>query len=259
MSGQTEDKGIAVVIGVSTPQGVGGAVCKRFATEGFDVIAVARNADRLAQTAEQINDGLSDGAGGVSVFQADATDPAAVAALFAHVSSRGKPLALVAYNAGNNMFKPLLDMTPDFFENVWRLCAFGAFLCGQAAARLMVEQGQAGQRKKAGSVIFTGATASMRARPPFTAFASAKAAERALAHGMAREFGKEGIHVAHVVIDGAVDGDKLRTRMSDYLDGLGEDGSLHVDAIADAFWMLHNQHRSAWTLELDLRPYKENF
>ncbi|MEN8181513.1 MAG: SDR family oxidoreductase, partial [Myxococcota bacterium] len=110
-----------------------------------------------------------------------------------------------------------------------------------------------------GSIFFTGATASVRARPPFTAFASAKAALRAVAHGMAREFGPQGIHVAHVVIDGGIDGEQLNNRFPQFKEQRGEDGMLDPDAIADAFWALHVQHRTAWTLELDLRPYKEVF
>jgi NAD(P)-dependent dehydrogenase (short-subunit alcohol dehydrogenase family) len=110
-----------------------------------------------------------------------------------------------------------------------------------------------------GSLLVTGATASLRARPPFTAFASAKAALRAVAHGMAREFGPKGLHVAHVVIDGAIDGDQLNRRIPQLKERLGPDGMLDPDAIADAYWQLHAQPRSSWTLELDLRPWKETF
>ena len=110
-----------------------------------------------------------------------------------------------------------------------------------------------------GTVIFTGATASMRSRPPFIGFASAKAAERAVAHGLARQFGPQGLHVAHVILDGAINGNQVKSRFPGIVDHLGEDGMLSIDGIADAMWMLHNQPRTAWTLELDLRPYKEKF
>jgi NAD(P)-dependent dehydrogenase (short-subunit alcohol dehydrogenase family) len=143
-------------------------------------------------------------------------------------------------------------MDDAFFENVWRLCCFGGFLVGRESARRMVPQGS-------GSILFTGATASIRARPPFTAFASAKAALRAVAHGMAREFGPQGIHVGHVIIDGGIDGDQINSRFPGYKEKKGDLGMLDIDAIADAFWTLHTQHPSAWTLELDLRPYKETF
>ena len=163
----------------------------------------------------------------------------------------GGPPELVVYNAGNNRFRPLLEMDDAFFEDLWRLCCFGGFLTGREAARRMLPAG--------GTLIFTGATASIRARPPFTAFASAKAALRALAHGMAREFGPRGLHVGHVIIDGGIDGAQLNRRFPQFKESRGEDGMLGIEAIADAYWHLHTQHRSAWTLELDLRPFKESF
>jgi NAD(P)-dependent dehydrogenase (short-subunit alcohol dehydrogenase family) len=143
-------------------------------------------------------------------------------------------------------------MDDAFFEDLWRLCCFGGFLFGREAARRMLPAG-------GGSLLFTGATASLRARPPFTAFASAKAALRAVAHGMAREFGPQGLHVGHVIIDGMIDGEQLNQRFPELRARMGDDGMLAVDAIADAYWALHTQQRSAWTLELDLRPYKEKF
>ena len=143
-------------------------------------------------------------------------------------------------------------MSDEFFEDVWRVCCFGGFLAGREAARRMVPAG-------GGTLIFTGATASMRARPPFTAFASAKAALRALAHGMAREFGPQGLHVGHVIIDGVIDGDRVNERFPQLKERRGEDGMLSPDAIAAVYWDLHRQERNAWTLELDLRPYKESF
>ena len=167
------------------------------------------------------------------------------------VAEAGVP-EVVVYNAGNNRFRPLLEMDDAFFEDVWRLCCFGGFLIGREAARRMLPNA-------AGTLIFTGATASLRARPPFTAFASAKAALRAVAHGMAREFGPQGLHVAHVVIDGVIDGDKVNRRFPQLREQRVEEGMLSVDAIADDYWAVHRQHRSAWTLELDLRPYREVF
>jgi NAD(P)-dependent dehydrogenase (short-subunit alcohol dehydrogenase family) len=143
-------------------------------------------------------------------------------------------------------------MTPDFFEGVWRVCALGGFLVGREAARRMLPNG-------GGTLVFTGATASIRARPPFTAFAAAKAAERAVAHGMAREFGPQGLHVGHVIIDGTIDGDAVNLRFPQIRERKGADGMLGLDAIADAFWTLHTQDPTAWTLELDLRPFKEPF
>ena len=143
-------------------------------------------------------------------------------------------------------------MSDDFFEDLWRICCFGGFLVGRESARRMLPQGS-------GSVLFTGATASIRARPPFTAFASAKSALRSVAQGMAREFGPQGIHVAHVIIDGVIDGDQVNGRFPALKEQKGEEGMLNIEAIADAFWMLHTQHPSTWSQEIDLRPSKEAF
>jgi NAD(P)-dependent dehydrogenase (short-subunit alcohol dehydrogenase family) len=146
----------------------------------------------------------------------------------------------------------LLETNAELFEHLWRQNCLGGFLAGREAVKHMLPHRQ-------GSVFFTGATASLRARPPFTAFAAAKAGLRALAQGMAREFGPKGIHVAHVIIDGVIDGDRARNQFSDYVNAKGKDGLLQLDAIAETYWGIHKQHPSAWTQELDLRPFKEPF
>jgi NAD(P)-dependent dehydrogenase (short-subunit alcohol dehydrogenase family) len=146
----------------------------------------------------------------------------------------------------------LLDLTAWDFETFWRQNAFGGFLVGREAVRRMLPKGK-------GTLLFTGATASLRARPPFTGFASAKAALRAVAQGLAREFGPQGIHVAHVVIDGVIDGAYAREKFPDFVRAKGEDGLIDPFAIADVFLSLHRQPRSAWTHELDLRPFNETF
>jgi NAD(P)-dependent dehydrogenase (short-subunit alcohol dehydrogenase family) len=182
----------------------------------------------------------------------DATVEEEVIRLFDTVEDHGGPPELVVYNAGNNEFRPLLEMDAQFWEGLWRLCCFGGFLAGREAARRMLPRG-------GGTLIFTGATASIRSRPPFTAFASAKAALRALAFGMAREFGPQGLHVGHIIIDGVIDGDRVNQRFPQLKQQRGEGGMLDPDAIAAEYWGLHRQDRSAWALELDLRPYKEQF
>jgi NAD(P)-dependent dehydrogenase (short-subunit alcohol dehydrogenase family) len=239
---------VAVVVGVGALQGLGAALASRFAREGLHTFVAGRTEERLGAVVEAIE---AEG-GRATPVVTDTTSPAAVETLLDRAVSEGGSLDLVAYNAGNNQFSPLLEMDDAFFENVWRLCCFGGFLVGRESARRMVPQGS-------GSILFTGATASIRARPPFTAFASAKAALRAVAHGMAREFGPQGIHVGHVIIDGGIDGDQINSRFPGYKEKKGDLGMLDIDAIADAFWTLHTQHPSAWTLELDLRPYKETF
>lgn len=238
----------AIVIGVGAEAGLGAALGRRFAREGLHVLLGARRVERIEALAASIR---AQG-GAASAVAMDATAPADVARIFDAAERAGGAPELVAYNAGNAHLSPLLDTSDADFEAVWRLACFGGFLAGREAARRMLPRGS-------GTLLFTGATASLRARPPFTAFASAKAALRAVAHGMAREFGPKGLHVAHVVIDGAIDGDQLNQRMPQLKERLGPDGMLAPDAIADAYWQLHAQPRSAWTLELDLRPYKESF
>jgi NAD(P)-dependent dehydrogenase (short-subunit alcohol dehydrogenase family) len=240
--------GTALVIGVGSEQGVGGAVCRRFAREGLHVVVAGRTEEKVAAVAAS----LRQAGGKADHAVADATKASGISHFFDEAERTGGVPEVVVYNVGNNRFSPLLDMSDEFFEDLWRVCCFGGFLTGREAARRMIPAG-------GGTLLFTGATASMRARPPFTAFASAKAGLRAVAHGMAREFGKQGLHVGHVVIDGVIDGDMVNSRVPQIKERLGVDGMLAPDDIAEAYWMLHRQPRSAWTLELDLRPDRESF
>jgi len=236
----------AIVVGVGAEAGLGAALARRFAREGLHVFLAARDGARI----EALAAALRRTGGAASAVATDATRPADIVRLFDAVGPEAPER--VVYNAGNAHMSPLLEIGDSTFESVWRLGCFGGFATGREAARRMLPRGS-------GTLLFTGATASLRARPPFTAFASAKAALRAVAHGMAREFGPSGLHVAHVVIDGAIDGDQLNRRVPQLKERLGPDGMLAPDAIAEAYWQLHLQPRSAWTLELDLRPYKESF
>ena len=238
----------AIVVGVGPRAGLGGALSRRFAREGLHVIVAGRTTAQL----EMVTADIREAGGLATAVPTDTTREADVLRLFKAVQESGRPLELVAYNAGNNRWSPLLDTSAQMFEDLWRVCCLGGFLVGREAARCMAPHGR-------GSILFTGATASVRGRPPFTAFASAKAGLRSLAQAMAREFGPQGIHVAHVIIDGAIDGDKINQGLPEYAKSKGEDGLLSIDAIAGAFWYLHTQHRSAWTQELDLRPFKETF
>lgn len=237
----------AVVVGVGASRGLGGALARRFAREGLEVFLAGRTLGKLEALAEEI------GAGGGRAIPVvtDATDEASVVHLF-DTACASRPPILAVYNAGNMRMGNLAEMDAVYFEETWRTTAFGGFLVGREAARRMLPQ-------ERGTLVFTGATASLRARPPFAAFASAKAALRAMAFGLARELGPQGIHVGHVVIDGVIDGDMVAQNIPGIRERLGEDGMLDVDAIADAYWALHVQHRSAWTLELDVRPSKESF
>lgn len=239
----------AIVVGVGAEIGVGGAVCKRFAREGYHVFIAGRTAEKINAVADVIKS-----AGGAATgVVTDTTKEADVIRLFDAAEKEGPgPLDVVVYNAGNNFMKDILDMETEFFENVWRVGCFGGFLVGREAGRRMIPRGT-------GSLLFTGATGSIRGKPPFGSFASAKAGLRALCQTMARDWGPKGIHVAHVIIDGGINGDMIHSRFPDYIKTKGEDGMLNVDAIADTYWYLHTQHPTAWSLEVDLRPYKEPF
>jgi NAD(P)-dependent dehydrogenase (short-subunit alcohol dehydrogenase family) len=238
----------AIVVGVGSEQGLGAALARRFAGEGHRVIVSGRTEAKIAQVVRAI----VDRGGKAEAFTADATIESDVVALFDFAQASGRAVDLVVFNAGNNVRHDFRTMPAELFEQTWRVAAFGGFLVGREAARRLVPSGK-------GSILFTGATASLRGKPPFTAFASAKAALRSLAQSMAREFGPSGIHVAHVVIDGGIDGEKLNTAVPQIKEMRGADGLLNIEAIADAYWHLHTQHPSAWTHELDLRPFKEVF
>jgi NAD(P)-dependent dehydrogenase (short-subunit alcohol dehydrogenase family) len=162
------------------------------------------------------------------------------------------PADLIVFNAGNNQRVDFRELSAEQFEQFWRIGCFGGFLVGREAARRLAPLGR-------GTIIFTGASASLRGKPGFAHFAAAKAGLRMIAQSMAREYGPLGIHVAHVVIDGGVKGDRLLSRAPTLIDKRGEDGLLGIDAIAETYWNIHRQQRSAWTQEVDLRPFKESF
>jgi len=232
-------EGSVLVAGVGP--GLGLAVARRFAREGYRVAMVARDKDRLAAMAAEDPDHLM----GVPC---DATDAAQVEAAVEQTERRLGPLACAVFNAG--AFRPgsILDTDPADFERCWRVGAFAGFLVGQAAARRMVARG-------AGTIVFTGATAPLRGGAGFANLASPKFALRALAQSMARELGPRGVHVAHVIIDGQIRAERSEPLLAER----GPDSLLEPDAIADVYWQLHRQHRSAWAHEVDLRPWTEKF
>ena len=236
-----------IILGAGASNGVGGALARRFAKEGHHVIAAGRTQEKVDALAQEIN-AAGGSAEGLAV---DVTLEADQDALFARAAEKG-PVAAVLYNAGNNAIIPFEELEPDVVEQFWRVGCFGAFLAAKRAIPILTAQGQ-------GSLFFTGASGSMRGKSNFAHFAMMKAGLRMLAQSLAREFGPKGVHVAHFIIDGVIDGDMVRGRFGDYLDSLGEDGGLSPDAIADAYWSVHTQHRSAWTHEMDLRPFKETW
>jgi len=238
----------AVVIGVGPERGLGSTLAKHFAAQGLHVFIAGRSADKLAQIAEKIT---AQG-GTVTAITADATLEQDIERLFAAIRLQAYPLAIAAYNVDSNIAAPLLETDSELFTRLWQQNCLGGFLFAKQVVSIMQKQGQ-------GTLIFTGATASLRAKPPFTAFATAKAGLRALAQGMAREFSPQGVHVVHAIIDGVIDGERARTQFAHYVAAKGDDGLLQLEAIAHTYWAIHQQHRSAWTHELDLRPFKEPF
>jgi len=241
----------ALVIGVGAEAGLGAALCRRFAREGYHVLVSGRTAGKIETVASRI----TASGGSAEAIAADATREEDVIRLFDRAMAPGagrEPADLVVYNAGNNQRIDFREVSAKVFEDFWRVGCFGGFLAGREAARRLVPLGH-------GTVIFTGASASLRGKPGFAQFAAAKAGLRMIAESMAREYGPAGIHVAHVVIDGGIDGERLRTRRPEAVTERGEDGLLGIDAIAETYWQIHRQKRSAWSFEIDLRPFKEPF
>ena len=248
----TDTKTAAAIFGVGPRDGVGAELCHQAARAGHHVFVNGRTAEKIEAVADAIR---ADG-GAAEPLLADVTNVEQVNTAMETVAKSGLPLELTVYNAGNNRPEAFLDVTPEIYEEMWRVICFGAFVVSQATIRLMLTQQDIAERQ---SLFFTGASGSLRGKANFSAFASGKGAMRMLAQSIAREFGPQNIHVAHVVIDGAINGEKISTRFPEFLERLGEDGTLNIAAIAEAFMMLHGQHKTAWTQELDLRPFKENY
>ncbi len=244
-------KATAVVIGVGAELGLGAALCRRIAREGYHVLVAGRTAAKVEKVATAI---VASG-GSASAVTMDATREADVQALFVQAAQPdgGHAAAdLIVFNAGNNQRIDWRELSADQFEQFWRVGCFAGFLVGREAAKFLVPLGR-------GTLLFTGASASLRGKPGFAHFAAAKAGLRMISQSMAREYGPAGIHVAHVVVDGGIDGDRLRTRAPKLIEERGEDGLLGIEAIAETYWHIHRQPRSAWTQEVDLRPFKEQF
>lgn len=243
-----ESKCSAVIIGVGPEQGLGATLARCFSGNGLHVFIAGRSEDKLHTVAETIRQA----GGSATTVVADATVELEVVKLFSQVRREGFCVDIAAYNVDSNIPSPLLETDTETFTKLWRQNCLGAFFFGKEAINAMRD-------RKKGTIFFTGATASLRAKPPFTAFASAKAGLRALAQGMAREFSPQGIHIVHTIIDGVIDGDRARMQFPDYVKAKGKDGLLQLDAIAETYWAIHQQPPSAWTHELDLRPFKEPF
>jgi NAD(P)-dependent dehydrogenase (short-subunit alcohol dehydrogenase family) len=211
-------------------------------------VLVARTADRLARIAGEIE---SAGGRGVA-YVADLREESAVTKLFDDVEAEIGPIGVAVFNTGANYRASILDTPADMFDKVWRLGCYAGFLVGREAARHMVPRGQ-------GTILFTGATASVRGSAQFAAFAAAKGGLRQVAQSMARELGPQGIHVASIIIDGMIDSQRVRERFPERVAQLPEGGMLNPADIAEIYFQLHSQPRSAWSFEVDLRPWAEKF
>jgi NAD(P)-dependent dehydrogenase (short-subunit alcohol dehydrogenase family) len=235
----------AIVIGVGPDRGLGAQLCHRFAAEGLHVLVAGRSKEKLDAVASAIQ---QDG-GSAAPVVADATSESDTRALF---DAAGDSLDLAIYNAGNNTPGRIADMDADYFEQAWRVCCFGGFLFGREAVRRMLPLG-------GGTLLFTGASASMRGRAGFGAFNSSKGALRNLAQAMAKEYAGDGVHVGHVVVDGAIGGEKIMTLVPEYAKRLGDEGMISIEGIVDGYAFLYRQPKRAWTFEIDVRTSKEKW
>jgi NAD(P)-dependent dehydrogenase (short-subunit alcohol dehydrogenase family) len=240
------DAKVALVIGAG--DATGGAIARRFAREGFAACLTRRNADKLAPLVARIE---SEG-GKARAFGSDARKEEQMVALIDTIEREVGAIEVAAFNIGANVRFPIRETTARVYFKVWEMACFGGFLMGREVAKVMVPRGR-------GTILFTGATASVRGSVGFAAFSGAKHALRALAQSMARELGPQGVHVAHVVIDGAIDTEFIRSNFPERGALKDRDGILSPEAIAEAYWQLHSQHRTAWTHEMDLRPWMETF
>jgi len=248
--GESARSGVALLVGAG--DAIGAAVARKFAAGGYPVCIARRDADKSRAVVEEIA-----ATGGIArAVSTDVRSEEAVRALFARAEAELGPVEICLFNAGANTRSPLTETSAALFTRVWQLACYGGFLTGREAARYMVPRGH-------GTILFTGATASIRGGAGFAAFAAAKFGLRAVAQSMAREFGPHNIHVAHLVIDGGLDSEAIHRRRAAAgeppADELPPDSLIQTSTVADAYWMLHHQPRDGWTHELDLRPYIERW
>lgn len=236
------------VLVVGAGDATGSAIARRFAREGYVACVARRSAARLEPLVAAIE---GDG-GQARAFGCDARDEAQVVAMVDTIEAEVGPIEAAVFNIGGNVHFGINETTARVYRKVWEMSAFAGFLTGREAARVM-------RARQRGTLIFTGATASIRGGAGFSAFSGAKFALRSLAQSMARELGPEGIHVAHTIIDGAIDTDFIRDNFPDRYALKDKGGILDPNHIADAYWQLHCQPRDTWTHELDLRPWMETF
>jgi NAD(P)-dependent dehydrogenase (short-subunit alcohol dehydrogenase family) len=241
--------GVALLVGAG--DAIGAAVARRFATVGYSVCIARRDADKSFSVVQDII-----AAGGTAcAVGTDVRSEEAVQTLFAQVEAELGPVEVCLFNAGANVKSPLIETNAKLFSRIWELACYGGFLTGREAARYMVPRGR-------GTILFTGATASIRGGSGFAAFAAAKFGLRAVAQSMARELAPKNVHVAHLIIDGAIDSEAIHRRLSavtGVMPDLEPDSLIQTSSVAEVYWALHNQSRDGWTHELDIRPYSERW
>ncbi|MCP4756650.1 MAG: SDR family NAD(P)-dependent oxidoreductase [Proteobacteria bacterium] len=237
---------IALVVGVG--DGLGSAVARKFAGEGLTVCAARRNGEKLNDLCRQIGE-----SGGIAHgFSLDARKEEQVVDLFDKIEREIGPIEVAVFNVGGNVRFGILETTVRKYTKMWEMGCLAGFITGREAARKMVPRGR-------GTIIFTGATASVRGAAGYAAFAGAKHGLKALSQSMARELGSKGIHVAHVVVDGAIDTPWIRENFSEWIKGKPDHALLNPDDIAENYLMLYKQPLNAWTHEIDLRPSIESW
>jgi NAD(P)-dependent dehydrogenase (short-subunit alcohol dehydrogenase family) len=246
----TEATKVALLVGAG--DAIGAAVARRFARGGYAVCIARREAAKSRAVVDEINAS----GGKARAVSVDARQEESVKALFAEVEKDVGPIDVCLFNAGSNVNKPLLETTEKLFFKAWELACYAGFLVGREAANYMVPRGR-------GTMLFTGATASVKGRTGFTAFSSAKFGLRAVAQSMARELGPKNIHVVHLLIDAGVDSEAIHQRMKAAMGisaaDIPPDSLTRTSSIAEAYWFSHNQSRDGWTHELDLRPSVESW
>ena len=240
------EQGAAIVMGAG--DALGGAVARRFARGGLVAVPSRRKIKPLGELVAEIE---AEG-GRAEGVPCDARDEDAVIAMFDRVEEEIGPVEAFVFNTGAQHRSPIVDMTAKIYRQVWESAAFAGFVTGREAARRMLERGR-------GTIIFTGATASVRGGAEFASFAGAKHALRALAQSMARELGPKGVHVGHIIVDGMIDSEAVRSKFPEEVDAKPEGGMMDPDHIAEAYWAMHVQPKDAWTFEMDLRPSVETW